>query len=189
MPSPVSPAPEAPEAVLPNASAPPSAGARASLRHRGPHVSYEDVSISLAASESSSSDIYSEQQQSLERQNTHEPVRRMRCCLQLWSGASCRQRWASPAARVLQETAPPEGRLPAHPMDQQEQTEWEQEDQTAHALGFHYAEAHETERSMLLPGADQELYAQARPVSAWLCGGIAVRAHAPLVQHSATLAR
>ena len=88
MPSPVSPAPEAPEAVLPNASAPPSAGARASLRHRGPHVSYEDVSISLAASESSSSDIYSEQQQSLERQNTHEPVRRKRCCLQLWSGAS-----------------------------------------------------------------------------------------------------
>jgi len=74
-------------------------------------------------------------------------------------------------------------------VDQQEQTEWEQEDQTAHALGFHYAEAHETERSMLLPGADQELYAQARPVSAWLCGGIAVGAHAPLVQHLATLAR
>jgi len=69
------------------------------------------------------------------------------------------------------------GRLPAHPVEQQEHTEWEQEEQTAHALGFHYAEAHETECSMLLPGADEELYAQARPMSAWLCGGVSVEAH------------
>ena len=171
MPSPAPPAPEAPEAVPPSASALPKEGARASLRHRGPHVSYEDVSISLAASESSSSDSGSEQPQSLERQNTHVPVRRRRSRLQLRSGASCRRRQAGPAARVVQEAAPPAVRPPAPPVEAEEQTEWEQEEQTAHALGFHYAEAHETELNMLLPGTDPELYAQARPVSAQLCGG------------------
>ena len=163
---------EAPEPELLSTGAP-----GPSLRHRDARVSYEDVSVSLGATDTSDSDSNSEQQHSSERQPVNiqpvniQAVRRIShcldvCCCATWLArqASCALVPHEPAPLVPQEPAPPaegQAQQPAHHASSVASKDLEE--QTADAVGFPVDGAQEEERSLLPPDADEGLYARARP--------------------------
>lgn len=132
-------------------------------------MSYEDVSVSLGATETSGSDSDSERQHSSERQPVNiQPIniqarRQTSHCLDVCCRATWLNRQAS-CTLVPQEPAPPaegQAQQPAHHASSVASKDLEE--QTADAVGFPVDRAQEEERSLLPPNADEGLYARARP--------------------------